>query len=237
MVDYDKSTGTAGTLRVRDTGSDVEFWLGCSDPATNSGGIPWDGYVNGVIVGGSFPWAAGGGFRRVATYSVSSSQTVDFNIGATGTMGFSGPTGFSVGISRGSVPPAPTPLEFQNITATAMRARFSGNGNGGAPLLRWESQYSTSPTFASGNSGLIVSGGTVDQDGLTPGTTYYWRHRGVNTLGNGAWSAVTSATTLAGGRIKHDGSWVDAVPWEKVGGSWVRSRVFEKQGGSWSLVR
>ena len=90
------------------------------------------------------------------------------------------------------VPDATTPIAVDNITETSMRYRFSGNGNGGSSIIRWEYQYSTSSSFASGNSAVIVSNGTSTATGLTGGTRYYFRSRGVNAVGNGPWSTVLS---------------------------------------------
>jgi titin len=78
-----------------------------------------------------------------------------------------------------------------------MRYQFNGPADdGGSGIIRWEYQYSTSPTFASGNSAVIASSGTSIATGLTPRTTYYFRSRGVNAVGNAAWSSIKSATTL-----------------------------------------
>lgn len=238
MPNFDKPTGSASLLRIADNGSTwVDYLIYSGDPATFSGGVLWDGTINGSYVEGSRPINSGAGWYHCGGWGVSYSQTAHFNMKYTGTMGLGGPTNHSAWISRATIPPAPTPLEFQNISHTGMRARFSGNGNGGSAIIRWESQYSTSPTFASGNSGLITSNGTVEQTGLLPGTKYYWRHRGVNSLGNGAWSAITSATTLAGGRRKVGGVWVNAVRWRKVAGTWHRTRRWRKVAGTWVLTR
>ena len=199
MPAFDKGTGSASLLRIYDNGSTaVEFLIFSGDPATWSGGVPWSGRINGVNVGGSRPITSGRGWYSCGTWAVSTAQTAQFNIGASGTSGIGGPTNHSAWIARGTVPPAPSPLAFGAITPTSIVARFQSNGEGGGGTVfsRWESQYSTSPTFASGNSGLLVSTGTVTGSPLTPGTTYYWRHRGVNNLGAGPWSTTSSATTL-----------------------------------------
>ena len=104
----------------------------------------------------------------------------------------------SITLSRlATKPPAPSPIGLDQITTTSMRYRFSSNGTGGATFLRWEFQYSTSPTFASGNSGLITSSGSSTVTGLVPNVRYYFRSRGVNSLGNGAWSTTSNALTLS----------------------------------------
>lgn len=101
----------------------------------------------------------------------------------------------------GTVPPPPNPLVTtpDQITATTMRYQFNSAGDGGANLLRWEYQYSTSPTFASGNSAVFASNGTSIVTDLVPLTTYYFRSRGVNTIGTGDWSVIRSGTTTAAG--------------------------------------
>ncbi len=102
----------------------------------------------------------------------------------------------------GTVPPPPIPQDPtpDQITATSMRFQFNSAGDGGSPIIRWEYQYSTSPTFASGNSPILNGlSGTVVPTGMTPGTTYYFRVRGVNGIGTGAWTSGTwSGTTLTG---------------------------------------
>lgn len=99
-----------------------------------------------------------------------------------------------------TIPQAPTPVAGtpDQITATSLRYSFSGNWDGGSPIIRYEYQFSTSPTFASGNSGVINNGlngiGVISD--LTPNTVYYQRSRGVNAVGNGPWSSITSGQTL-----------------------------------------
>ena len=98
-----------------------------------------------------------------------------------------------------TVPPAPKPVGVTNVTQTSARYSFQSQGLGGGTFLRWEAQWSTSPSFTSGNGPIVPSSGTTDFNDLPPGTTVYFRSRGVNTLGNGAWSTVISATTLPSG--------------------------------------
>lgn len=68
--------------------------------------------------------------------------------------------------------------------------------NGGESVLHYDIQAATNSTFS---TGLVTfsnqSGLTVDMGSLTPSTLYYFRVRGENSVGNGAWSATKSATT------------------------------------------
>jgi len=157
---------------------------GYQNGATRWNDGPWDVWVNANAAG----WVSGTSARLDLQM-----QLAYGNVNTT-------PTGF-INLPRiGTVPPAPTPLPTtpDQITATTMRYQFSGNGDGGNAIIRWEYRYSTSPTFASGNSAWIASSGTSIISGLTPNTTYYLQSRGVNSFGNGAVSATRSGKTLVG---------------------------------------
>lgn len=128
-----------------------------------------------------------------------------------------------------TVPPAPTPIGLDMITPTGMRYRFSGNGDGGSPILRWDYQCSTDPTF----SGVpwAPSTGTTVRDDLQPGVTYFWRSRGVNAVGAGTPSTVSSARTLALMRRGKGGQFVPAQVSRGKGGGFVPAEVYIGRGG------
>jgi hypothetical protein len=233
MVDYDKHVGTAGTMRIRDTGSTVEFWILCSDGATNTGAYTWSGVVNGVGVGGTTSLPAGFGSRLLGSWGVSTSQTVSFHQNATGTSGLGGAADHSAFIARATVPPAPRSRQLDQITLTSMRYIFDGQGDGGSPITAWQYQYATSGDFSSGASGWINSGGTSTQTGLTPGTVYYFRSRGVNAVGAGPVSDVISARTLAGAHVWNGSAWVPATVSIWDGSSWVPGTVQIWNGSTW----
>jgi hypothetical protein len=90
-------------------------------------------------------------------------------------------------------PPAPTFNSLDQITNSSIRATFSGNGDGGSPITRWELQYQHSSDIGSGP--IITSGGQSTVYGLGSNTLYYFRARGVNAMGAGAWSSVMTART------------------------------------------
>jgi hypothetical protein len=92
-----------------------------------------------------------------------------------------------------TVPPAPTFLGLDTVTNTSMRARFSSNGDGGSAITKWELQYAKASNFS--GAVTVVSNGTSTLTGLSSNTSYYFRARGVNAIGAGAWSSVASATT------------------------------------------
>ena len=92
-----------------------------------------------------------------------------------------------------TTPPPPTFNGLDQVTNTSIRAIFSGTGDGGSPITAWDLQYSASSGFYPQTT--VNSGGTSTIGGLTPNTTYWFRARGVNALGPGAWSNVVSART------------------------------------------
>lgn len=95
-----------------------------------------------------------------------------------------------------TVPAAPSNIGIDQITQTGQRYRFVGNSDGGSGIIRWEYQAWPNSSFSGAGVATAPFSGTVVRNDLTPGTTYYWRSRGVNSVGNGPWSATISATTL-----------------------------------------
>ena len=60
MTDYTKATGSTGTMMIRDTGTDVEFWLKAGNN-TYKYQLPWQYTVNGVNSGPlQFRFVSGG---------------------------------------------------------------------------------------------------------------------------------------------------------------------------------
>ena len=193
MTDWTRSTGSSGTMMIRDTGSTVEFWINSNNGTTWSDHIPWSGTVNDVNVSGSYNYPAGAGWRRVGFWTVTYNQYVTFKLGSTGTSGFGGPTTHGpIFISRATVPPAPNPVVLSSITATSMHAVFSGNGDGGSAVTTWQIGYGTDPNAPQ----LYVNTFNTTISGLTKGTTYYFWARGINAIGGGYWSTRSQATTL-----------------------------------------
>ncbi|QFG09136.1 minor tail protein [Arthrobacter phage Sporto] len=128
------------------------------------------------------------------------------------------------------IPDATTPIALDEITQRDMRYRFSGNGNGGAPILEWQIGYGTSSTTP---MWFISSGGTSTIPNLAPATMWYAWSRGRNAVGWGPWSSRLNARTLAGARVRQSGVWKEAIPYVKQNGSWKLAQPYSKVNGIW----
>lgn len=189
MVDYDRNIGGGVTLRIRDYGQLIEFWIK-ADRYTYNYNQPWSWAVNGGSGSATFRLEKGGAWQRVVKFNVYTDQDVRFSVQNSG-LGF--PTyDFVQHINRNTIPAAPSPVFFSNLTSTSVRAMFSSGGNGGLSILEWQLAYGTNPYAG---QYFVGSGGTTDIGGLTPGTIYYFWARGRNALGWGPWSVRTEILT------------------------------------------
>lgn len=196
MVDYVRDTGSTGKMMIRDTGTEVEFWITSGNTTTYTSSLPWGWTINGSTGSLTYNYPANGNWRRLGNYLVTSSQTVYFRIGATGTAGFGGPTEHSAYINRAIPPPAPTQPQTHEVTTSSIRVTFIGNGDGGSAIIMWQLGYGTDPH----NIVWTVdhSSGNTTVSGLTAGTTYYFWARGLNSLGWGPWSPVSVGRATLG---------------------------------------
>jgi hypothetical protein len=231
MVDYTKSTGASGTMMIRDTGTYVEFWLEAGSGTYNYQ-LPWSYVINGVTSGSqTFRFEQGGANQRLRRWLVTTTQTVTFKIGNSGTSGLGGPTTFSHLITRSTIPGPPSAVTLTNVTPTSVYATWSDGATNGAPIISRQILYGTHPT--SGNQTIIASDKSTDIAGLQPGTLYYFWARTGNTNGFGPWGPRSQVTTVAGVRIKVGSVWKVAIPYVRVGGVWKLAHPWGRIAGVW----
>lgn len=199
MVDYDKSTGSAGKLQIKANGGHVEFWLYCSDGATNASALPWNGQVNGQDVGGTVNWTAGKGQMMVASYD-GVGGTVRFGIGSTGTSGFGGPTTLDVNLS--SAPNAPTNLRLRDGTLRHLSfgVDYDNGGDNGAAIDQYRVHWRREEDYALMWEDMNSSGYSNPEgsQALNPGMVFLVAAQAHNSQGWGPWSAELPVRTLPG---------------------------------------
>lgn len=224
----------------------AEVWIDKTgtSPTWSAGGPAytrwgWDSVVRQEANPGSFDFRGTGPWRWQAgdfwvPHNANGTKSITVNVG--GDFALLGATTFDYGMVLPTIPrnppPATIPLTLDEITRNSMRYRFSSGGDGGSPIIRWEVQYSTSADFTTGTV-LITSSGTSVVTGLKPGVMYYWRSRGVNAAGNGAWSIVMSARTLSGAWISDGTDWLPALVFISNGTDWLPANSQISTGAAW----
>jgi len=193
VTDYDKSTGSSGTMRIRDLGSTIEFWITSGNSTTWNSALPYGWTVNGSTGTSTYNYQPNAGWEKLRSFTVTTSQTVTFRLFDTGTSGFGGPTTHSVYIDRATVPAAPSLPTLANITSTSVDVSFTDGSNGGASIDSRQIGYGTN---SSAPTTTVSSDGSTTISSLTPGTLYYFWARTHNSKGYSAWSARAQTTTL-----------------------------------------
>lgn len=229
MADYTAGAG-AGTIMLRDTGGNIEFWVqaGYSSTYFGSGGASI--YYNGSWHPFSFSYESGAAWKLIYVVYIGTNQYCQVHLDSTGTSGLTGPADVGANIQRATVPAAPTMIGTDQIGHTSARVRFSGNSDGGSPIREWQIGYGTNPSSVQFTTG---SGGTTVVGGLTMGVMWYFWARGRNDVGWSNWSGRAQARTLAGARCRVGGVWKEAVPWIRIAGTWRQAIPFVNVGGTW----
>lgn len=192
MTDYTKSTGSTGTMMIRDTGTRIEFWLKAGS-ATFNYQLPWGYTVNGTTDNSnSFRFESGGDWQRLKYWTVTDSQTVTFRLYDTGTSGLGGPTTFSKAINRATAPDAPSKPSYSALTDTSVYITFTDGASNGATIDSRQIGYGTTTT----PSTTVSSDKSTTITGLKPGTKYYFRARTHNSEGWSSWSSYLAVTML-----------------------------------------
>lgn len=190
MTDYDQPISGSTTLRIRDLGGWVEFWVR-TGPSTYNYDQQWSYGANGSnspILKARM--VAGGGWQMFGAVHVSTNQTVRFTIYNSG-LGF--PTyDFYQAISRQTVPFPPHIYQTYAVSTSQIYVEFTGTNDGGSAVLEWQIGYGSNPN---GPENFVGSGGGSTIGGFYSGQTVYFWTRARNALGWSGWSNRTEATT------------------------------------------
>lgn len=231
MTDYDFSTGTTGTVRIRVLSTTVEFWINAGQSVSWWGSVGYSWTSPNGNGSSSFGYPAGSGWLKIRTITVTSSGTVSINIGDTGTSAVGDPSNKSVYVSRASRPPTPDAPFFpqsNSIGHNTIGVQATDNGDGGSPItarqIGWGTSSSSPTNYINDDAGTAT--------GLHLYTMYYFWYRVQNSEGWSPWSARSSARTLASGYLYLSG-WRPMVAYVKVNGVWRESIPYQKTFGAW----
>lgn len=181
-------------MMIRDTGDWVQFWLKAG-PLTFNHQLPWAYTANGGTTGwGSYDFPTGGNWQNLGAVYITTSQTITFKLGATGTSGLGGPTDFSQYISRSTIPSPPSLAGPYNVGPNSFDVAITNGADNGSAIDMRQIAWGTDPWTAQHYSGPVDWWAHVLS--LSPGTTYYVWSRTHNALGWSGWSNRISATTL-----------------------------------------
>lgn len=198
MTDYKKSTGSSGTMMIRDNGTTVSFLINSGNSSTFVGALPWGYTINGATNNDrETRYNAGAGWVTLGSWTVTTDQTVTFRIFDSGTSGIGGPTTLSVDIDRAKAPSIAVKPTLTAVTAGSMHVGWAIPNDGGAAIDGYQVARNTSNTTVGATIVNVVSDVTLT--GLEPGTQYYVWVRAHNAKGYAGWSASSTATTLRGG--------------------------------------
>jgi hypothetical protein len=222
-------------MMIRDLGANVEFWINSNNTQTYNYQMPWAYVVNGVTSGWQYyRYTADSGWQRLGVWNVTTTQTVTFKLGATGTIGLGGPTTFSHLISRATIPAAPNQPTLSAITLDSIKVSWTPNSNGGSTITAYQVGYGTS---SSAPTTTVTATSPYTATNLAMGTVYYFWVRAKNSVGWSAWSKLASARTYLGVYVNVGGAWKLAIPYVKVAGVWKQAQPYALhttplQGGS-----
>lgn len=195
MTDYTKATGSTGTMLIRDNGSTVSFYINSGNSSSYNYQLPWGYIVNGQNVGSlEARYEAGMGWLLLHTFTVTTTQTVTFKLGDTGTGGMGGPTNFSVAINRADRPNPPSAVTATAIGSTAISLKFTYGANNGSAITSGQIAYSQNSSFSP--AGIVGANGSVTLTGLVRGARYYFKARDTNAIGTSDWGPTTNYVLL-----------------------------------------
>jgi hypothetical protein len=126
-------------------------------------------------------------------------------------------------------PVAPTNLGSNTVAQDSANVSWDLTDNGGAYVTSWWIQVATDAAFT--QNVVNVGGGSLS--GLIPGTLYYFRIKGTNSVGSGPWSATSTFTTKFPVAINVGGSWVEKRAYGQSGASFLSALSYKKISGVW----
>lgn len=128
-------------------------------------------------------------------------------------------------------PGAPSTPVISEIEQTSVRLDWTPNPADGLPNTSYTISYGTA-TNATGAT-TTSSGTNKIITGLNPGVRYYFKVKAHNSVGEGPYSSISNALTIAGAYLRHSGTYKRAIPYVKQAGVWKLARPYGKILGVW----
>lgn len=210
MPDYTMNTGSTGIMMIRDTGTNIQFWLYAALPTVNHN-LPWSYRLGAEASGQRYFDFSGGGWRRLSDWPAPNTITVVFAIQDSGTSGLGGPTRFEKTIYRDAAPaptPTPTPSPTSGVpdpppwvntarpTETSIDVGYAFGLSNGDPINQNQVGYSLgsdAPDYIT-NVGMDTS---VTIGALASGRRWYFWVRSGNRNGWSNWSGRAEGLTAS----------------------------------------
>lgn len=219
-------------MRIRDTGSTVEFWLKSSSSSVFMYGKEYSFTTPNGNGSGDYDYPSGAEWKKIASKVVTDSGNVTFRIENTGAEYFGGPTSHTAYINRATVPDAPSTLYDYDLGYTVAKLTFNNPGaSNGSKFEGFQWQVSSTPQSGRGNFvGKVEITESTTKDvlavsDLVPGVVYDWHVRQKSNLGYGPWSGIASFQMLWGAWVRYSGTWRKATVHVKrsSSGAWHRA--------------
>ena len=183
----------APILRRRGSGGINAAWT-----APNANGAAITAYQLQYKLSSAAGWTTASSTITGTNYTVTGltiGSTYDFRVRARNIGGWSGYSDSS-SLATASTPGAPTWGAFTTATRSLTLRWIAPSSNGGSAVTGYEIEYrrGTSGSWTDGpDPGANATSRTIS--GLTPNTTYQFRIRAINAVGNGTWSANKTGRT------------------------------------------
>ena len=193
MTDYTKTDG--GTIMIRDTGTDVEYWFKARYANDWYNGLTFSWTTSGGTATKSINYPTGAQWYKVGESRITVTQNVTFRqVDSSSVSGIGPAKTLTVNIKRGTIPAAPGAWYVSAYSNVRVEGDADPGSNGGSAILQWQIAWGTSPNVPGNGGGfgnLSLSTGWGFITGLQPGWIYYFWNRQRNAHGWSGWSPRT----------------------------------------------